>query len=139
MCLMHEYELRVFYEDTDLAGHVYYANYLCFIERARTEMLRSVGIQQSRLRMESGITFVVRRLTAEYNRGAHFDDLLRVRTCIVRPGAVRLEMAQDIYRDDEHLFAARVGLVCVNARGRPDRMPDDVFTALEGFVAPSGS
>ncbi|MCY4260848.1 MAG: tol-pal system-associated acyl-CoA thioesterase [Rhodobacteraceae bacterium] len=132
---MHDYELRVFYEDTDLAGHVYYANYLCFIERARTEMLRSAGIRQSELRAEHGITFVVRRLTAEYNRGAYFDDMLRVRTRITTPGAVRLEMAQDIFRDDEHLFAARVGLVCVNARGRPDRMPDDVLAALGKFVS----
>ncbi len=131
---MHQYTVRVYYEDTDLAGHVFYANYFCFIERARTELLRSVGVQQSRLRAESGLTFVVRRLSAEYNRGAYFDDLLTIRTRIIRPGAVRLEMAQDIYRDTEHLFAARVGLVCVNTKGRPDRMPDTVFAALEQYV-----
>ena len=73
---MHQFPLRVYYEDTDLAGIVYYANYLKFIERGRSEWLRALGIDQARLRAESGHVFAVRRVEADYLRPARFDDLI---------------------------------------------------------------
>ena len=79
---MHEFRTRVYYEDTDLAGLVYYANYLRFIERARTEMLRSRDISQVRLRAETGIVIVVREISAKYHSPARFDDELLVQTCL---------------------------------------------------------
>ena len=77
--MTHQFTLRVYYEDTDLAGIVYYANYLKFIERARTEWVRGLGVDQGRLRAEDGVVFAVRRVEADYLRPAKFDDELRGR------------------------------------------------------------
>ena len=88
--MTHRFELRVYYEDTDLAGIVYYANYLKFIERARSEWVRERGIDQRRLRADEGIVFAVRRIEADYLAPATFDDLLTVVTDIGRHwGAAR--------------------------------------------------
>ncbi len=88
--MSHRFALRVYYEDTDLAGIVYYANYLKFIERARSEWVRGLGVDQARLRAESGIVFAVRRVEADYLRPAVFDDLLEVETRLVETGGARI-------------------------------------------------
>ncbi len=129
---MHEYTLRVYYEDTDLAGIVYYANYLKFIERARTEWVRGLGVDQAALRREAGIVFAVRRVEADYLRPAVFDDALTVRTALVELGGARIVLDQDIWRGDERLFAARVVLVCLGAAGGAVRMPAGLRAQLGG-------
>ncbi len=120
---MHRLTLRVYYEDTDLAGIVYYANYLRFIERARTEWARERGVDQGRMRAEEGIVFAVRRVEADYLRPARFDDLLEVRTEVVEARGARLVLAQEVWRGEERLFAARVTLVAMDGTGRPRRIP----------------
>ncbi len=120
---MHVWPIRVYYEDTDLAGVVYYANYLRFIERARTEWARERGIDQGRLRDEEGLVFAVRRVEADYLRPARFDDLLEVRTAVAEAGGARIALAQEVWRGDERLFAARVVLVAMDGAGRPRRIP----------------
>lgn len=120
---MHALTLRVYYEDTDLAGIVYYANYLKFIERGRTEWVRSLGVDQGRLRDEAGIVFAVRHLAADYLRPARFDDLLRVETRVERVTGARIVLAQDVFRDSDRVFAAVVTLVCLTASGQPARLP----------------
>ena len=124
---MHRLSLRVYYEDTDLAGIVYYANYLRFIERARTEWARERGIDQRRLREEEGLVFAVRRVEADYLRPARFDDLLEVRTAVAEAGGARIALAQEVWRGDEQLFAARVVLVAMDGAGRPRRIPAGLF------------
>lgn len=126
----HVFALRVYYEDTDLAGIVYYANYLRFIERARTEWVRGMGVDQVLLKAEAGIVFAVRRLEAEYLRPARFDDQLRVETRLVSLGGARLQLAQDVWRGAERLFAAQVVLVCLTDTGHPARMPADLRRRL---------
>jgi acyl-CoA thioester hydrolase len=128
--MAHRFDCRVYYEDTDLAGIVYYANYLRFIERARSEWVRSLGIDQGRLRAERGIVFAVRRVEADYLRPARFDDLLTVQTRATRLTAARIELAQDVRRGDERLFAAAVVLVCLTAAGTPARVPREVAARL---------
>lgn len=120
---MHRYSLRVYYEDTDLAGVVYYANYLRFIERARTEWARERGIDQGRLREEEGLVFAVRRVEADYLRPARFDDLLEVRTEVAEATGARLLLTQEVWRGEDRLFAARVVLAAMDAAGRPRRIP----------------
>ena len=93
--MTHSFPVRVYYEDTDLAGIVYYANYLKFIERGRTEFVRARGIDQSELKADQGIVFAVRRVEADYLRPAVFDDLLEVRTALVEVGGARLVLDQD--------------------------------------------
>ncbi|AWB47654.1 tol-pal system-associated acyl-CoA thioesterase [Gemmobacter aquarius] len=127
---MHEFPVRVYYEDTDLAGIVYYANYLKFIERARSEWVRGLGIDQGALKRDHGIVFAVRRVEADYLRPARFDDLLRVTTALVELGGARIVLDQAVWRGDEALFTARVVLVCLSDAGSAARMPADLRALL---------
>ncbi|MFN4154773.1 MAG: tol-pal system-associated acyl-CoA thioesterase [Paracoccaceae bacterium] len=132
--MAHRFELRVYYEDTDLAGIVYYANYLKFIERGRSEWVRSLGVDQARLRAEEGIVFAVRRVEADYLRPAVFDDLLGVTTGLVELGGARIVLDQAVWRGEERLFSARVVLVCVGPGMGPVRIPEGVRAALQAGV-----
>lgn len=118
----HRFPVRVYYEDTDLAGVVYYANYLRFIERARTELLRLGGIDQTALKA-GGVVFVVRRVVADYRAPARFDDVLSVSTRLVRVMGASVVMQQDVMRDDAVLFSAEVTIAAMTDAGRPTRLP----------------
>lgn len=120
----HRFALRVYYEDTDLAGIVYYANYLRFIERARTEWVREMGIDQGRLRAEAGIVFAVRRVEADYLAPARFDDILTVETELEGATAARVVLMQRVRRGEALLFAAKVTIVALSETGRPARLPE---------------
>jgi acyl-CoA thioester hydrolase len=119
----HRFSLRVYYEDTDLAGIVYYANYLKFIERARSEWVRAQGVNQALLRSEHGIVFAVRRVEADYLAPARFDDILEVRTSVTDMTAARLILRQKIFRDATPVFTALVTLVALGPTGAPCRLP----------------
>lgn len=127
---MHEMTLRVYYEDTDLAGIVYYANYLKFIERGRTEWVRSLGVDQVALRAETGIVFAVRRIEADYLRPAKFGDDLVVTTRLVQIGGARIVVEQAVLRLGERLFAAQVVLVCLGEDGHAARIPPGLRARL---------
>ncbi len=133
--MTHQITIRVYYEDTDLAGVVYYANYLRFIERARTEALRDLGIDQAALKRERGLVFVVCRLTIDYLAPAVFDDLLEVRTRVTRLRGASLEMAQEVWRGETCLSRAAVTIACMGGDRRPQRLPGDVRDRLGGLVA----
>jgi acyl-CoA thioester hydrolase len=122
--------LRVYYEDTDAAGIVYYANYLKFAERGRTEMMRSLGFEHSRIYDETGVAFAVRRLSADYRAAARLDDALTVETAIEAIGAATLSLDQQIRRDGETLVALDVLVACVGRDGRPRRVPPGLRAAL---------
>ena len=124
--MTHEFHFRVYYEDTDLAGIVYYANYLRFIERARTEYLRDLGVDQARIKAENGVVFAVRRVEADYLAPALFDDLLTVETTLTAQTGARIALSQDIMRGEETLFRALVTVVALTAEGKPARIPADV-------------
>ena len=124
--MMHRFYLRVYYEDTDFGGIVYYANYLKFIERARSEWVRSLGIDQRTLKSEQGLIFAVRHLEAEYLQPAQFDDLLEVRTQLESLTAARLIISQEVCRDEELLFQARLTLVTISLSGKPVRLPAEI-------------
>ena len=127
---MHRFDLRVYYEDTDLAGIVYYANYLKFIERGRSEWVRALGIDQVALKATQGLVFAVRRVEADYLRPAKFDDALTVVTeCLAITGA-RIELRQQVLRDGAALFVALVTLVCLGGSGQPARIPADIRAKL---------
>ncbi|HBU15183.1 MAG TPA: tol-pal system-associated acyl-CoA thioesterase [Gemmobacter sp.] len=127
---MHSFPLRVYYEDTDLAGIVYYANYLKFIERGRSEWVRGLGVDQAQLRAETGIVFAVRRVEADYLRPAVFDDSLTVTTELRSLGGVRIDLWQRVLRGPDVLLTAAVTLVCLGADGRAARLPDAVRSRL---------
>ena len=116
--------VRVYYEDTDAAGVVYYANYLKFTERARTEWLRAYGFEQTGLAEEHGVVFVVRSFSIDYLKPARFNDSLQVSVELIKVGAGQIDLVQCVTRDDELLAKAAVKVVCVALRTmRPARIP----------------
>jgi acyl-CoA thioester hydrolase len=125
------FSLRVYYEDTDLAGVVYYANYLKFIERARSEWVRAIGIDQASLKAETGVVFAVRHLSADYIAPAKFDDDLLVTTQPIQVQGARLVLDQRVLRGGQPLFEARVTLVAMTLDGAPTRLPAALRAALE--------
>ena len=124
--MTHRLDLRVYYEDTDLAGIVYYANYLKFIERARTEFVRSLGIDQMQLKSDAGIVFAVRRVEADFLVPARFDDQLGILTSVTDLTGARIVLGQKVVRDDTLLFDAAVTLVALTDTGRPARLPAEI-------------
>lgn len=122
----HAITIRVYYEDTDLAGIVYYANYLKFIERGRSEWVRSLGVDQVALKRDHGLVFAVRRVEADYLKPAKFDDELSVTTALVAETGARIVVEQGVWRGGEKLFAATVTLVCLNEAGAAARLPPGV-------------
>jgi acyl-CoA thioester hydrolase len=129
--MTHSFPVRVYYEDTDLAGIVYYANYLKFIERGRSEWVRDCGVDQGALKADQGIVFAVRKVDADYLKPAKFDDLLRVSTDLVALGGASITLRQEVWRGDELLFTALVVLVCLHDTGKPARLPATIRTALQ--------
>jgi acyl-CoA thioester hydrolase len=129
------FPVRVYYEDTDAAGLVYYANYLKFAERARTEMLRRLGVEQERLRAETGLAFVVRRCAADYVLPARLDDDLVVVTRLKALGGASLDLDQDVRRNDALLVRLAFQIACLGRSGRPQRLPPVLRAALSSLNA----
>lgn len=129
------FPIRVYYEDTDAGGIVYYANYLKFAERARTEALRDAGLEQSALKAEHGVAFVVRRVEVDFLKPAFLDDLLTIETRLDDIAKVSLDMRQTIRRGDEILVKLAVKLAIVGQGMKLARLPDDVRkTMLKVFA-----
>ena len=130
----HSLLIRVYYEDTDAAGIVYHANYLRFAERARTEMLRELGISQERLRRDEGIAFAVRRCTVDFRLPARLDDELLVESRLAALRGASLDLVQRVRRDGEELATLDVQVACIAATGRAARLPSALRDALSGLT-----
>jgi acyl-CoA thioester hydrolase len=123
--------VRVYWEDTDAGGVVYYANYLKFMERARSEWLRAAGFEQDVLRDEAGVVFVVRRVEVDYLSPARFNDQLDVSVTLLELGRASLVLTQSLSRGDARLVEAQVTLACVDAtRFKPVKIPAPILQAL---------
>lgn len=128
---MHSLPLRVYYEDTDAGGIVYYANYLKYCERGRTEFLRAHGISNSQLREEAGKLFVVRDVTCHYRRPAMLDDMLELQTKVDKIGKSSIVMQQVVARESQILFNALITLVCIDEKsGKPVSLPPGLRAAI---------
>lgn len=125
----HHFPIRVYYEDTDLAGIVYYANYLKFIERARSEWVRDLGVDQVAMKA-AGLVFAVRRVEADYLSPARFDDMLDVETALSKMTGTRILLSQTISCDGVAVFDSAVTVVCLAENGRPARIPADIRAKL---------
>ena len=123
--------VRVYYEDTDAAGVVYYANYLKYMERARTEWLRSIGFEQTDVAREHGVIFVVRSAAIDYLVPGRFDDELQVTVELMKVGAGQIDLVQRVSRGDALLATANVKLACVGrVTMRPTRIPQALATRI---------
>lgn len=127
--------VRVYYEDTDAGGVVYYANYFKFCERARTDWLRTLGLEQNRLSVEQDIVFVVRAVKADYRQAAVLDDLLEVVTLLSRLGHASLVFEQTVRRNGQPLFDAHITIACIDRHSkRATPIPPAVRTQLATLV-----
>ena len=123
--------VRVYWEDTDAGGVVYYANYLKFMERARSEWLRAFGFEQDVLRDETGVVFVVRRVEIDYLSPARFNEQLEVSVSLHEMGRVSLNVKQELMRGSDCLARTEVTLACVDAvRFKPVKIPSPLLQAL---------
>lgn len=129
--IVHDFPVRVYYDDTDAGGVVYHANYLKFAERARTEYLRAMGFENSKIRDAHGIIIVVKTIEAEYFSPARLDDFLTLQTRLLSVKNTSFVMEQKAIRNEQCIFGMTVVLVCVNeGDGRPSKIPEAVKTSF---------
>lgn len=128
----HIWPIRVYFEDTDAGQIVYYANYLKFMERARTEMMRALGADHHAMIKNDGLMFVVKSVTIEYHRSAYLDDALEVHTHVTKIGNASLVLQQDVIRNGAKLATSQIVLVAVNHEGIPCRIP----AAIRAKISP---
>ena len=132
----HVYRLRVYFDDTDAAGIVYYANYLRMAERARTEMMRLLGADHAGMMRDDRLVLTVRECAIEYLAPARLDDVLEIRSGLEEIRGASLRLRQTVCRDGEPLALIRLRLACVTEAGRPGRLPERLRDALAGFARP---
>lgn len=126
----HDFPIRIYYDDTDAGGVVYYANYLKFVERARTEYLRALGFENSKIRHDFGIIIVVKSVEADYLSPARLDDVLTIQTRLLTVKNTSFVMEQKAIKNEACIFKMTIVLVCVNEEGRPTKMPDVLKNAF---------
>ena len=137
---MHEnffHKLKVYYEDTDSGGVVYYANYLKFLERARTEALFSIGYSNKIIQKEFNSLIIVKSCNIEYKKSAHLEDELTVRSFVKSITKTSFFMNQIITKDEEIIVEAQIHLVFVNTEGKPVRIPDEIYSKFKPYFCDS--
>lgn len=127
---MFEYSTRVYYEDTDAGGVVYYANYLKFIERARTNLIQELGFSLQLLSEKHDCHFVVKNIHCHYIQSAKLEDELIIRTQFLHIKKASFELEQNIYRDGRVIFESRVLMVNINSKGNPNKIPEALTASI---------
>ena len=128
------YQTKIYYEDTDAGGIVYYANYLKYFERARTELIYSIGYNHKELNDKLDVKIVVHKFTITYKKPILFEDKIIVESLVKNVSNFRMEMAQNILRDKEVLAEATVELVTINSVGKPKIIPKELKVKLSSFI-----
>ena len=137
---MHEnfyYNVKVYYEDTDAGGVVYYANYLKYLERARTEALASIGLSNLQIKDKFGSLIIVKSCNIEYKKPAHLEDELKIRSFIKSTTKTSFLMNQFITKGESNIVEAKVHLVFVNEKGKPVKVPDVIFDNFKPYFCDS--
>jgi len=127
----HQFPVRIYYEDTDHGGVVYYANYLKFMERARTEFLRGLGLELDELESTFGILFAVTEIHVHYRNPARFNDAIIVESILFEARGARLAFRQSICRKNKVLVEGEIRLACMDRAGHPRRIPQDVLRTIQ--------
>ena len=128
------HQVKVYYEDTDAGGVVYYANYLKFLERARTEALLSIGLSNTKIKKELGTLIIVKSCNIEYKKPAHLEDELNIQTHIISLKKTSLIMKQLIMLEKKLITEAEIHLVFVNSEGKPEKIPDKIIKNFIPYV-----
>ncbi|NQU70367.1 MAG: YbgC/FadM family acyl-CoA thioesterase [Rhodospirillales bacterium] len=135
----HVFPTRVYYDDTDAAGVVYYANFLRMAERARTEMLRLLGAEHGEAARVHGVALAVRRCEVDYMRPARLDDALHIHSRLVKVGGASMNIEQVVRRAGEDLVRLTLRIACVTRAGGAARLPDTLQSALQNFLTEQGA
>ena len=138
--MMHEnfyHKLKVYYEDTDAGGVVYYANYLKYLERARTEALTTIGLSNLQIKEKFGALIIVKSCNIEYKKSAHLEDELSIRSFVKSVTKTSFFMNQFITKDEFSIVEAQVHLVFVNEKGKPIKVPDIIFKNFKPYFCDS--
>jgi acyl-CoA thioester hydrolase len=131
------YKLKVYYEDTDAGGVVYYANYLNFLERARTEALVTLGFSNKKIKDEFGALIIVKTCNIDYKKSAYLEDELSIRSFVKSITKTSFIMNQFISRGDDLVVEAKIHLVFINEKGRPIKIPDNLFKDFKPYFCDS--
>ena len=137
---MHEnffHKLKVYYEDTDSGGVVYYANYLKFLERARTEALFSIGFSNTKIQEEFSSLIIVKSCKIEYKKSAYLEDQLKIRSFVKSITKTSFFMNQIITKDEDIIVEAQVHLVFVDKKGKPIKIPDKIYSKFKPYFCDS--
>ena len=137
---MHEnffHKIKVYYEDTDSGGVVYYANYLKFLERARTEALFSIGYSNKKIKEKFNSLIIVKSCNIDYKKPANLEDELKIRSFVKSITKTSFFMNQIISRDEEIIVEAQIHLVFVNENGKPVKIPDEIYSQLKPYFCDS--
>ena len=137
---MHEnffHKIKVYYEDTDSGGVVYYANYLKFLERARTEALFSIGYSNKKIKEKFNSLIIVKSCNVNYKKPANLEDELKIRSFVKSITKTSLFMNQIISRDEEIIVEAQIHLVFVNENGKPVKIPDEIYSQFKPYFCDS--
>ena len=128
------HKIKVYYEDTDAGGVVYYANYLKFLERARSEALSEVGLSNLKIKKNYGALIVVKSCNIEFNKSAHLEDQLEINSFVTSFSKTSFTMSQLIYRNQDIIVKSKVHLVFVNEKSKPTKIPENIIKSLKPYL-----
>ena len=131
------HKVKVYYEDTDAGGVVYYANYLNFLERARTEAINSIGLSNKKIKEDFNLLIIVKSCNIQYIKSAYLEDELSIRSFVKEISKTSISMMQIISKHDEIITEALVHLVFINNQGRPTRIPDIIYDNFKPYFCDS--
>ena len=129
------HKIKVYYEDTDAGGVVYYANYLRFLERARSEALSEVGLSNLKIKKDYGALIVVKSCNIDFNKSAHLEDKLKIISFVTSFSRTSFIMSQSIYRNKDIIVKSKVHLVFVNEKSKPIKIPENILKSLKPFLS----
>ncbi len=126
--------VKVYYEDTDAGGIVYYANYLKFLERARSEAIVDIGLTNQKIKKDFGLFIIVKSCNIDFKKSANLEDLLKIKSSIISLSKTSLHMKQIISKGDEIIVNAKVHLVFINEKSKPNKIPEKILIKLKPYL-----
>ena len=129
------HKIKVYYEDTDAGGVVYYANYLKFLERARSEAIADIGLSNQKIKKDFGLLIIVKSCNINFKKSAYLEDILKIKSSIISFSKTSLSMKQIISKGDYIIVNAKVHLVFINEKGKPNRIPEEIITKLKPYLS----
>ena len=129
------HNIKIYYEDTDAGGVVYYANYLKYLERARTEALLTIGLSNTKIKKDFGALIVVKSCNIDFNKSAHLEDQLQINSFITFFSKTSFIMSQSIFRNEDIIVKSKIHLVFVNEQKKPIKIPEKILKSLKPFLS----